>query len=216
MSTWNPITGCLHDCTYCWARRYAEKLASWKVEPYKTHGFKPAFAEWRLKQKIPKEDFVFVSDMGDMWGDWVPKEWIERVLEVLRSKRGQDFFFLTKNPKRYRDFIHLFRDNMILGVTIETNRDYNLTKAPPPQERYEVMRALDWRRKAVVIEPILDFDIVLIDWVRNINPEFIRVAYDNYGHRLPEPPLSKAEILVKELRKIADVDGSGLRKAWFE
>lgn len=22
--TWNPVTGCLHGCVYCWARRLAE------------------------------------------------------------------------------------------------------------------------------------------------------------------------------------------------
>jgi protein gp37 len=24
--TWNPVTGCLHDCPYCYARRIAERF----------------------------------------------------------------------------------------------------------------------------------------------------------------------------------------------
>lgn len=24
-STWNPVTGCLHGCEYCYARRIAER-----------------------------------------------------------------------------------------------------------------------------------------------------------------------------------------------
>ncbi|MDH5688454.1 MAG: phage Gp37/Gp68 family protein, partial [Candidatus Bathyarchaeota archaeon] len=156
--TWNPITGCLHNCVYCWARGYASRLASMGVKPYNTEGFKPAFAEWRLKQRLPRGRFFFVSDMGDMWGEWVPKKWIERVLGLLRSKFNSRFLFLTKNPGRYREFRAKFAQNMMLGATIETNRDYRLTKAPPPRERYEAMRSLDWKHKALVIEPILDFD----------------------------------------------------------
>ena len=66
MISWNPITGCLHNCVYCWARRYSKRLAELGIEPYKTHDFKPAFAEWRLRQKFPRGEFVFVSDMGAM------------------------------------------------------------------------------------------------------------------------------------------------------
>lgn len=25
-STWNPVTGCLHECEYCYARRIAERF----------------------------------------------------------------------------------------------------------------------------------------------------------------------------------------------
>lgn len=214
--TWNPITGCLHDCVYCWARGYAKRLASMRVKPYETYGFKPAFAEWRLRQKLPKRGFVFVSDMGDMWGEWVLGEWIEKVLDVLRSKPESEFLFLTKNPKKYREFQGKFTENMMLGVTLETNRDYGLTKAPTPEERYEEMKKLDWKHKAVVIEPILDFDHEFVDWIREIAPRIVYIGYDNYNKKLPEPPLSKTEMLVKELYGTADVRTKAMRKAWYE
>ena len=186
------------------------------IEPYKTYGFKPAFAEWRLRQRFSKGSFIFVSDMGDMWGDWVPKEWIERVLRVLRTKTDSWFFFLTKNPKRYHEFQDRFIDNMMLGATIETNRPYKVTKAPPPRKRFEAMRDLNWSHKVVVIEPILDFDPEFIDWIREIRPERVHIGYDNYGNRLPEPPLDKTIALKKELSKITDVETSTIRRAWYE
>ena len=27
-STWNPLTGCLHDCEYCYARKIANRFGS--------------------------------------------------------------------------------------------------------------------------------------------------------------------------------------------
>jgi len=216
METWNPITGCMYNCVYCWARNYAKRLAAMNVEPYKTHGFKPVFAEWRLKQKFPKGEFIFVSDMGEMWGNWVPKEWILKVLNVLTAKPKTSFLFLTKNPKRYSEFLGTFTDNMLLGATIETNRPNKLSGAPPYEERFEAMKNLDWKHKAIVIEPILDFDPEFADWIKEIKPELVYVGYDNYNNRLPEPQLSKTQALINELRQTVQVEARNLRKAWFE
>lgn len=215
MKTWNPITGCLYNCAYCWARGYAKRLASWGIKPYKTHNFKPAFAEWRLRQRLPR-DGIFVSDMGDMWGEWVPKEWIVKVLKVVKLKPESSFFFLTKNPIRYLEFGEEFTENMMLGATIETNRTYRVTKAPTPRERYEAFKNLDWKRKVIVIEPVLDFDPEFIDWIREISPESVYLGYDNYNNRLEEPQLNKTEMLVEELCQITDVTVKVLRKAWYE
>ncbi|MFQ6095701.1 MAG: DUF5131 family protein [Candidatus Bathyarchaeia archaeon] len=214
--TWNPITGCLHECTYCWARRYSRRLASMGVEPYKTHMFRPAFAEWRLKQRLRKGRFIFVSDMGDMWGEWVPKGWIEKVLKTLRSNSNCRFLFLTKNPARYHEFEGRFTQNMMLGATIETNRDYGLTRAPSPRERYKAMKNLERRHKAIVVEPILDFDREFTDWMREISPEVVYIGYDNYGNRLPEPKMEKTKRLIRELEEFADVRIKTLRRAWYE
>jgi len=214
--TWNPITGCLHNCVYCWARDYSKRLASMDVEPYKTHQFSPALAEWRLQPKFSKGKVIFVSDMGDMWGDWVPKEWIKKVLKVTSAKLSCKFLFLTKNPKRYLEFQERFTGNIMLGATIETNRDYKLSGAPRTKERYEAMKNLKWRHKAIVIEPILDFDTEFITWIKEISPELVYIGYDNYSNKLPEPMQDKTEMLIKQLGKITDVRPHGIRKAWYE
>ena len=52
--TWNPVIGCKHNCSYCWARNLAEtRLAH--MDKYKD-GFKPNIAEYELKKN-------FVSNM---------------------------------------------------------------------------------------------------------------------------------------------------------
>ncbi|MBS7653808.1 DUF5131 family protein [Candidatus Bathyarchaeota archaeon] len=155
-------------------------------------------------------------DMGDMWGDWVPREWIEGVLRVVRSKPRSKFFFLTKNPKRYLEFENMFSDNVMLGVTLETNRDYGLTMAPTPRERYKDFLRLSWKHKAIVIEPILDFDEEFIDWIYEISPKVVYIGYDNYGNKLPEPKIVKTQILLEALSGITDLRVKTIRKAWYE
>ncbi len=68
----------------------------------------------------------------------------------------------------------------------------------------------------VVIEPLLDFDLEFVDWIRRIQPELVYIGYDNYNHRLPEPQLRKSRMLERELRGVTDVEVKALRKAWFE
>lgn len=46
-ANWNPVKGCLHDCSYCWARAYAENKLK-EVPKYKD-GFKPELFEYELK-----------------------------------------------------------------------------------------------------------------------------------------------------------------------
>ena len=214
--TWNPVTGCLHACRYCWAIRLAARLAEMNVQPYAERGFAPTLVRWRLNKKFSKGAFVFVCDMGDLFGDWVPRDWILKILDTVSKNRSANFLFLTKNPKRYLDFD--FGDNVVLGATVETNRHYQkISKAPQPPERLEAMIKLKHKYKALVIEPILDFDLEeFVYMIRKVDPVFVVVGYDNYGNRLPEPRLEKTMKLVEKLSEFTEVRHKTLRKAWYE
>jgi len=209
--TWNPVIGCLHNCVYCWARRLAECRLK-NTERYR-EGFKPKLIEAELNKRF-RSGFIFVSDMGDLFGDWVPKEWIEKVLKVVKETPKATFLFLTKNPARYLEFN--FPNNVILGATIETDIDFGLSFAPRPEKRYEAMRQLRGR-KMVSIEPILNFSLdSLVEWIREIQPEFVYIGYDNYANRLPEPRLEKTLKLISALCEFTEVRGKTIRKAWNE
>ena len=218
--TWNPVTGCLHGCVYCWARRLAEtKLRA--ARRYRM-GFVPRLNQEEFKARFGEGEFVFVSDMGDLFGDFIPGEWILKVLSHVGRFPRTHFLFLTKNPARYSEFIDLFPENAILGATIETDDDrlyleHGISKAPPPSERYEAMRRLPWDKKFIAIEPILDFDLdEFSKWIEEIEPIMIYIGYDNYGNRLPEPPLSKALALAERLSKTTLVVKKTMRPAWSE
>jgi DNA repair photolyase len=210
--TWNPVIGCLHNCGYCWAKRFALERLS-RTEKYKA-GFAPKLAENELKKRF-RNQFVFVSDMGDLFGKWVPKEWILRVIDATRRSPSSDFLFLTKNPSRYKEFSHLCRNNIVLGATIETNRSNDFSKAPPVAERAKAMIDLQYDRKFLSIEPIMDFDLeIFVDWIEQIAPIHVAVGYDNWRNRLPEPPLAKTLEFIERLNEFTKVRERKLREAY--
>jgi len=108
--SWNPVTGCLHDCNYCYARDIAERFYA--------QGFAPTFMPERLHaprhQSVPKaasdpsvpiEDRigwrnVFTCSMADLFGKWVPQEWIDAVFQEVVAAPDWNFLFLTKFPQR--------------------------------------------------------------------------------------------------------------------
>ena len=133
-ASWNPVTGCMHVCEYCYARRIAERFGSkqkpesiecsvlnapvrctdfysymrmagisaGKVQPY-PFDFFPTFHRYKLgePQRWKKPRNIFVCSMADLFGDWVPDEWIEQVFEACEAAPQHKYLFLTKNGKRY-------------------------------------------------------------------------------------------------------------------
>lgn len=123
--TWNPVTGCLKGCAYCYAARHVKRFAPGArlamggyvelMVPYRDvkghaqpwpHGFSPTLHRYRLdepeREATPQR--IFVTSMGDLLGSWVPADWIRRVLAVVEGCTQHEFLFLTKNPSRYAEF----------------------------------------------------------------------------------------------------------------
>lgn len=118
--TWNPVTGCKNNCPYCYARDIANRF-------YK-EGFEPTFRPERLSApqntKVPPEAetdvaarSVFTVSMGDLFGPWVPQEWIDAVLEAVRKAPQWNFIFLTKFPKRLVEID--WPENAWVGTTVD-------------------------------------------------------------------------------------------------
>ena len=155
-ATWNPVTGCLHGCEYCYARKIAERFGgcwrldlppntSWrgnvgerglmgdyarhsnrgchvldepeieyavfdppsgyrgKVKAYPYY-FDPTFHRYKLDepQRWKKPRTIFVCSMADLFGEWVPDEWIEQVFAACEAAPQHRYMFLTKNPARFK------------------------------------------------------------------------------------------------------------------
>jgi len=145
--TWNPVTGCKHDCSYCYARRMVEE-GRLKNSPGYPNGFAPAFHPERVRAPLANKRTlkIFVSSMGDLFGSWVPTEWIEAVLAVCREAPWHHFMLLTKNPRRYAEFTPL-PANVWLGVSGTTPSEV--------AARGDILRGIETDGfKFVSVEPI--------------------------------------------------------------
>ena len=171
-STWNPVTGCLHGCEYCYARRIAERFGRATIAvcgedgyaeyggmtcadetcheleyPYEDYGkghtapypfeFDPTFHRYKLGEPLrwKKPRTIFVCSMADLFGDWVPGEWIEQVFEACEAAPQHRYLFLTKNPKRYVELygngILRVRDSFWYGSTItHANEPFFFSRMP--------------------------------------------------------------------------------------
>jgi hypothetical protein len=154
--------------------------------------------------------------MGDI--AFCEPNWMQQILARIKQFQDRTFLIQSKNPSVFRNY-H-FPENVLLGTTIETNRDdlyREISSAPLPWQRYGAMMRLRHSRKIVTIEPILDFDVeILREWVSKIEPETCYVGYDSKKNYLPEPELGKTKALMKKLKETTNVRTKTIRKAWWE
>jgi protein gp37 len=200
--TFNPVTGCLNSCPYCYARKQADRfkgkgdlresgdgflmsddrIESWSgagrgpiikrdgcyeikypltrgelpkpFEPYNgiytpyPFSFAPTFHRYRLDEptKLKKPSTIFVCSMADLFGDWVPDEWILEVFKVCKAAPQHRYLFLTKNKDRYSFFngvMDYAPKNVWLGSTVTdtslgymtgTDKNYFLSIEPLLQD----------------------------------------------------------------------------------
>ena len=185
-STWNPVTGCLHGCEYCYARKIAHRfggtiqqrdivakfhdlhepmytennMGKITIAPY-PYDFDPTFHRYRLDEpaRKTKPQNIFVCSMADLFGDWVPDEWIEEVFNACKSAPQHRYLFLTKNPVRYEKILDkYFPLNMWFG--------WSQTGPTEPPLTFSTHHSI---QTFISIEPLLKpfecFNVKGLDWV---------------------------------------------------
>ena len=196
--TWNPISGCTHDCKYCWAKSLSDRYG---------RSFEPQLKEKFFKDKMPNDgSWVFVGSMGDTFCEGVPDEWILKLLGFIKKDKSNNVFLLqTKNPARFHEEditydLEEIKDKVILGTTLETTYDTSeWSKAPPPYERaYSLInKKRDGFRTFLSLEPLAEFDLKMMKrWITEINPEAIEIGLENYTSFTTKPSDEKIIELV--------------------
>ena len=97
--------------------------------------------------------------MADLFGEWVPNEWINAVIEKVEQNPQWNFLFLTKNPKKLLDFA--FPKNAWVGTSVDTQARVKTAE--------EVFSQLEASVKFLSCEPLLEhitFDRMnVFDWL---------------------------------------------------
>jgi DNA repair photolyase len=197
--TWNPLAGqCKHECSYCYMKR------SFLGNLKKYNGEVRLFKE-ELTTDLGFGKIIFVGSATDIFGEWVPDNIIKNILEYCKKFQNV-YLFQSKNPNRFTDFLDLLPKNSIIGTTLETNRDYNVSEAPMPSKRYHDFISIDYPRKMVSIEPIIDFDLYeFLTWIKRIKPEFVSIGADSKNNNLQEPSPDKIKKLISGFENITKV-----------
>lgn len=178
--SWNPVTGCLHGCDYCYAREIATSERYKAAYPV---GFTPLFHHERLDApvnttipaqyrddehvscgdggcKICAYRRVFVCSMADLYGRWVPDEWIDKVHESMLASPSWQYITLTKFPDRYVGL--KMPANSWVGTSVdEQNRVHIAERAFSKIDDVKVK----WLSLEPLREPLEFTDLSMFDWV---------------------------------------------------
>lgn len=173
---------CVHaspGCLHC----YSERWNGWRGTGYKFN--LPSLSqvdiildekELARMRKIKTGNKVFVCDMTDLFGPFVPDEYIAEVFNAMRQNSGVTWQVLTKRPERMAAFFATWikpgyvYDNVWLGTSVE-NQEY-------ADKRIPHLLRVPARVRFLSCEPLLGPIDLSRDWL----PE--RAWYDRGIHWL--------------------------------
>lgn len=189
--TWNPSYGCLNNCKFCYAKKFARRFAKnistneafyllrngminqddlnvvldvgKKIET-KIRDFEPIFLESNFNKEFPqKTQKIFIGSMSEIrfW----KKDWILRTFKRIKGYPQHNFQFLTKYPYIYHRLE--FPARSWLGFTVTENKD--LANGILHIKKLRDFSLTGKYLYFVSIEPILEkinpLDLIFLDWV---------------------------------------------------
>jgi protein gp37 len=160
--SWNPVTGCLHNCAYCYARDIATR--------FYPQGFAPTLKPRRLEAPLqtrmpttangdPEWRRVFTCSMADLFGKWVPQDWIDAVFRQIVAAPQWEFLCLTKFPQRLAELD--WPDNVWAGTTVDKQHRVDLAQ----RHFAEVTAGVKWLSCEPLLEPLRFESLEMFDWV---------------------------------------------------
>ncbi len=135
-----------------WPERLSEPLATMRATK----------KGWEYWASTPKG--IFVCDMGDLFGPWIPWQWQAEIFQVFADCPDHRFYLLTKQPQELPRFSP-FPENCYVGVTATGHHQFI--------EALRGLKAIEAKVRFLSIEPFLEPILVpgmsimgeIVDWL---------------------------------------------------
>lgn len=222
----NQFTGCLNHvnglCKGGGFPCYAYKIANRFKERYLSGGefstslechtrypgcsldpFYPRIWPERFKplKGYPEGTKIFLNDMSDWMGLWIPDEWKRQVIEFITAHPQYIFQTLTKQPQNLAKWSP-FPENCWVGVTATDTASY--------QDACLGLREVEAKVRFISFEPLLGgiYTQILNPMPRYYNPTGIPFAWLIIGQQTPISAKTTPKIeWVQEIVQAADKAG---------
>ena len=177
--TWNPTKGCSkvsEGCTNCYAIRMAARLEAMGHPLYRELTRRSGKrTQWTGRISIDERSLeaplkwrkpvrVFVNSMSDLFHEDIPRDFLTRIWDVMKSADRHQFQILTKRPQNMLEMLTDTESfpvlpNVWLGVSVE-NADH--------LDRVEVLQKTPATVRFLSLEPLLGplpgLDLAGSDW----------------------------------------------------
>lgn len=166
--SWNPVTGCLHDCPYCYARDIANRFYPEKFQPsfHSDRLAAPDNTNVPIQPRFYKDigyKNIFTCSMADLFGKWVPAEWIHAVLKKTWENPQWNFLFLTKFPIRMAEFD--YPPNTWIGTTVDSQAAVDRAEKAFRKIRAGGYEGIAWLSCEPMMERLTFSSLDMFDWV---------------------------------------------------
>ena len=186
--SWNPVTGCEHGCPYCYAHDIANRFYPEKFKPTLRENKLSAPKDTKINPKLNNR--VFTCSMGELFGPWVPDEWIGKVFENVRQNPQWTFLFLTKSPERLPALD--WPSNAWIGASIDTK-----ARIDAVTEAFSLISGPNI--KFISCEPLLGEIILPHKLLQNL--DWFIVGAKSEGKKKVQPKIEWVEALLNQTRE---------------
>ena len=143
--TWNPWRGCdkvSPGCAHCYSEKITLRFDRGKfynsanmeeLEPFLDERELRLLTNSGIWQGVRVAGSkVFVGDMTDVFGEWVPDEMLDRLFAAFAVRPDVTFQVLTKRALRMQDYFAHYRTSMVNAIRVRDLPDGGMLIAPLP------------------------------------------------------------------------------------
>lgn len=184
-------------CTNCYAETMARRTAAMQGGEFKPYANMKVYPELELRQGMidgwaakKKARKCFVSSMTDIFGEFVPDEWVFKILDGMLAAPLQTFQMLTKRAQRSHDLIHTW-----LKLRGLTSLPANMWIGMSVEDQIRAEERIPWLVKIPAVvrflscEPLLNF-VDISYWLKKGLIQWVIVGGESGNKKTIRPMLS--------------------------